>query len=151
MPANSDPIYSRAPDIQSPGSVVGPTANTAQDGTSSSTSMSQVGQMDATNGGFLKRIRFQAVGSPAASVARIFLCSVTGAFTMGTNNTAANTFLVGEVQLPAVTLSQTAPSQPVDFVLNEAVPAGWRVLVSFGASTGAAGTGYEVTMFAGKY
>lgn len=151
MSANVQPIYTRAPDVQACNAVVGPTANTAQDGTSSSTSMAQVAQADVDNGSFVKRIRFQSVGSPAATVARIFLCSVTGAFTIGTDNTASNTFLVGEVQLPAVTLSQTVPSQPVDFVLNEAVPAGWRVLVSFGTSTGAAGTGYRVTMFGGKY
>jgi hypothetical protein len=151
MPANIDPIYVRAPDVQAADAVIGPTANTAQDGTSSASSMHQVAQADSVNGSFIKRVRFQPVGSPAATVARIFLCSVTGAFTMGTSNTAANTFLVGEVQLPAVTLSQTVPAQPVDFVLNEAIPAGWRVLVSFGTSTGAAGTGYRATMFGGKY
>jgi hypothetical protein len=151
MPANTDPIYSRAPEVLASGAVIGPTANTAQDGTSSSTSMYEIGQMDQTNGGFLKRLRFQPVGSPAATVARIYLCSVTGAFTMGTSNNAANTHLVGELQLPAVTLSQTVPAAAADFMLNEAVPAGWRLLVSFGTSTGAAGTGYKVTAFGGKY
>ena len=113
--------------------------------------MYEVGQMDVDNGGFLKRLRFQPVGSPAATVARIYLCSVTGALTMGTTNGPSNTFLIGEVQLPAVTLSQTVPAAFADFMVNEAIPPGWRILVSFGTSTGAAGTGYRVTAFAGKY
>lgn len=151
MSANVQPIYTRAPDVQAANAVIGPTANTAQDGSSSSTSMYLVAQADATEGGFFKRLRFQPVGSPAATVARIYLCSETGAFTMGTSNTSSNTFLIGELQLPAVTLSQTVPAAAADFMLNEAIPPGWRILVSFGTSTGGAGTGYRVTAFGGKY
>lgn len=151
MAANIDPIYVRAPDFMAANAVIGPVANTAQDGTSSATSMYLIGQVDTVNGGFIKRLRFQPVGSPAATVARIYVCTATGVITIGTTNVASNTHLIGEVQLPAVTLSQTVPAQPVDFVLNEALPAGHQILVSFGTSTGAAGTGYKVSAFGGDY
>ena len=153
MAANTDPIYSKVGDVQSlNGAVAGPTANTAQDGTSSATSMYSVYQADATNGGWLYGINFASVGSPAATVARIYISSITGALTMGTTNTAANTFLIKEVTLAAVTLSQTAASAMTQFVpINQMIPPGYRILVSFGTSTGASGTGYVVTAFAGKY
>jgi hypothetical protein len=152
MPANTDPIYSRLGDIQSlNGAVAGPTANTAQDGTSSATSMYSVFQADATNGGYVYGVNFASAGSPAATVGRIYVCTVTGALTIGTSNTAANTFLFKEVTLPIVALSQTAAGQDIFVPINLALPAGYRILVSFGTSTGAAGTGYVVTAVAGKY
>lgn len=159
MAANTNPIYSRQGDVQSvagignptAGLIVGPTANTAQDGTSSSTSMAVAFQADATNGSYVQKMRFRAVGSPAATVARIFICSVTGALTMGTTNTASNTFLYEEISLPSVTLSQTIQSPTFEVPLGFALAAGYRLLVSFGTSTGAAGTGYSVVTIAGDY
>lgn len=150
MPANIDPIYSRTADIQSGGgAVIGPNANTAQDGTGSN--ITAVYQADPTNGGYLQRLRFRAAGSPVATVARIFICSVTGAFTPGTSNTSANTWLWDEVTLPAVTLSQVAQSNPLELPMNLPMPPGYRILVAFGTSTGSAGTGWVVTAAAGKY
>lgn len=153
MAFNTDPAYSKAGDIQSlNGAVAGPTANTAQDGTSSATSMYSVFQADTTNGGWLTGLQLSPVGSPAATVMRIFVCTVTGALTIGTSNTAANTYLIKEVTLTSVTLSQTAAAAMNQFVpMNIMIPAGYRILVSFGTSTGAAGTGYVVTAIAGKY
>jgi len=152
MAGNSDPIYSKIGDIQSlNAAVAGPTANTAQDGTSSATSMYSVYQADATNGGWLSGVNFQSAGSPAATVARIYISSITGALTMGTTNTAANTFLFKEVTLPVTTLSQTAAAPNFYVPMNIMMPAGYRILVSFGTSTGAAGTGYVVQAIAGKY
>lgn len=151
MPANTSPIFTRAADIQLANAVLGPTANTALDGTSSATSSAIIFQSDTTEGGFVQKVILKSVGSPAATVARIFVCSVTGAFTMGTSNTAANTRLVAESTLPAITVSQTAASPQFEIPLNFALPAGWRLLISFGTSTGAAGTGYSVTVVGGKY
>jgi hypothetical protein len=150
MAANLDPIYSKAGDIQSGGgAVIGPNANTAQDGTGAN--ITSVFQADTTNGGFIQRLRFRSAGSPAATVARVYVCSVTGAFTPGTSNTAANTWLIDEIALPAVTVSQTLASNPFDVPLNFALPAGYRLLVSFGTSTGSAGTGWVVTGIGGAY
>lgn len=149
MPANTNPIYSKSGNISSYGSVIGPTANTAQDGTGSA--IYPIWQADATNGGLLQKLVARSVGSPATTVMRIYICSVTGAFTAGTSNTAANTWLYDEITLTTQTLSQVAASLPWEKAMNIMLPAGYRILVSFGTSTGAAGTGYSVVGVGGNY
>jgi hypothetical protein len=151
MAANTDPIFTRTADVQIGGAVIGPTANTAQDGTSSSTSMYALFQADATEGGYVQRVTVKAVGSPAATVMRLYLSTITGSLTMGTTNTVANTSLIGEMTLPAITLSQTAATPQFEWPINMAFPPGYRLLASFGTSTGAAGTGYICNVIAGKY
>ena len=147
MPANTAPIYSALADVQVGGSILGPTAVTAQDGTGSLVQIFQAG----ANGSFVDSIILKAAGSPAASVARVFFCSATGAFTSGTTNTAANTACVAEASLAAVTLSQTAASNDVVIPIRRAIPANTKLLIGFGTSTGAAGTGYSVVTFGGDY
>lgn len=157
MANNRVPIAIVQPSVQwLNGAVAGPTANTNQDGTSSSTSSYLVAQArDATptdRDMWASHILLKSAGSPAATVARFWLYTgSSGSFTMGTSNTAANTFPLGELTLPAITSSNSAASP--DFVkpLNFIVPAGNRILVSFGTSTGAAGTGYVLTFFGGFY
>ena len=149
MSANTNPIYSRQPDVQVGGAVLGPSANTALDGTGANTT--SIFQANTTEGGFVREVRLKAVGSPAATVARLFVCTVTGAFTPGTSNTAANTALVSEIALPAITQSQTAATPDFSIPLNMPLPPGYRLLLTFGTSTGAGGTGYAVTTFGGRY
>lgn len=146
---NTDPVYPKEVDVQLGAGVLGPSANTAQDGTGAN--ITSVWQADATNGGFIWRLLLNSVGSPAATVLRVFMCSVTGAFTPGTSNTASNTNLIAELPLPAVTLSQTVNGPPLLLNLNLPVPPGYRILVSFGTSTGASGTGWVVTPVGAKY
>lgn len=151
MAANTAPIFTRLGDPQVGGAVIGPTANTNLDGTSSSTSSTLIYTSDATNGSYVQKVILKAVGSPAASVARVFLCTATGALTMGTTNTAANTSLIGEVAVPAITVSQTAASPQFEIPINIALGLDQKLLLAFGTSTGAAGTGYASTVVAGKY
>ena len=151
---NNDPIYSKAGDIQSgqslnSGTILGPTANTSTDGTGN---CYPIFQSDATNGGYVQKIRFKPVASPSGpTVARIYICSATGAFTPGTTNTATNTWLYDEITLPTVTLSQTAATAVWEMPCNFALPPGYRLLVSFGTSTGSAGNGWSINVVAGKY
>lgn len=149
MPSNTDPIYTRAPDLQGAGAIIGPNANTAQDGTGAN--ITSIFQADATNGGFAQKILFKAIGSLAATVIRIFLHTTTGAFTPGTTNTAANTFLIREFTAAAWTASNTTSSPDIEIALNFPIPAGMRLLAAFGTSTGAAGNGYNPVTVAGKY
>lgn len=143
--ANTDPIFSKIGDIQSNGALIGSTANTAQDGTGT---LYPVFQGDATNGGFIQKLIARSVSTTAATVMRVFLSSITGSWT---GNTAANTWLIQEVTLPAVTVSQTAAANHIEVPLNFALPPGYRIVVSFGTSTGAGTTGYVVTGIGGKY
>lgn len=145
MPANTSPIYSIAGDVQSvaqnnSGLVVGPTANTALDGSGTLYKLFTAG----ANGSYVQKVRFRPVGSPAATVCRVFISS-------STTTSATNTWLYDEITLPAVTLSQTAATSVFELPMNFALNASYLLYVTFGTSTGAAGTGYSVVCVAGDY
>ena len=69
MAGNQAPIYSRVGDIQ--GSVILTTA--ANDYTGNNINNTIVYQADPTNGGFIQRLRFKALGTNVATVARIYI------------------------------------------------------------------------------
>ena len=145
MPANTSPIYSIVGAVDSvatnnSGLVVGPTANTAQDGSGTLVKAFTAG----TNGSYVQKIRFRPVGSPAATVCRVFISS-------SSSTSATNTWLYDEITLPAVTLSQTAASSVFELPLNIALDPSFLLYVTFGTSTGSAGTGYSIVTIAGDY
>lgn len=148
MAAGTAPIFGRTPDVQLGGAILGPTAVTATDGTGSLVSIFQA---DATEGGFVDSITLKASGSPAGTVIRIFLCTVTGAFTSGTSNTAGNTSLIAEATCAAITGTNTAATNDITIPIRRPINAGYRLLFGSGTSTGAAGTGYATTTWAMKY
>jgi hypothetical protein len=150
MPANIYPVFSRTWDIQlAAAAVIGPNANTATDGTGANTSV--IFQADTTEGGFVYKVVFKPIASPAATVIRLFYCSATGAFTAGTTNTAANTSLLSELSTVAWTASNTAASPQYEIPVMMGLPPGTRLLATFGTSTGAAGNGFNPLVIAGKY
>lgn len=150
MAANRNPIFPRTPKIRLGGAVLGPSANTALDG--SGANVTEIWQADSAEGSLVKTVSLKPVGSPAATVARVFICSHTGSFTPGTSNTAANTSLFRELSLQAITQSQTAASPNFDIDLGPLfLEAGFRLLLAFGTSTGAAGTGYAVSVHGGSF
>ena len=145
MPANTSPIYSIVGATDSvatnnSGLIVGPTANTSQDGTGTLYKLFTAG----SNGSYIQKIRFRPVGSPAATVCRVFISS-------SSTTNATNTWLYDEITLPAVTVSQTAASSVFELPLNFALDPNYLLYVTFGTSTGAAGTGYSVVTIAGDY
>ena len=145
MPANTSPIYSIVGATDSvasnnTGLVVGPTANTAQDGSGTLVKAFTAG----TNGSYVQKIRFRPVLSPAATVCRVFISS-------SSTTSATATWLYDEITLPAVTVSQTAASSVFELPLNIALDPSYLLYVTFATSTGAAGTGYSVVTIAGDY
>jgi len=145
MPANTAPIYSIVGATDSvasnnSGLVVGPTANTALDGSGTMYKAFTAG----SNGSYVQKMRFRPVGSPVATVARVFISSST------TTSTTA-TWLYDEITLPAVTQSQTAASSVFELPINVALDPSYLLYVTFGTSTGSAGTGYSVVTIAGDY
>ena len=145
MPANTSPIYSivGATDsvaFNNAGLVVGPTANTALDGTGTMYKAFTAG----ANGSYVQKIRFRPVGSPAATVARVFISS-------SSTTSATATWLYDEITLPAVTLSQTSASNVFELPVNVALDPNFLLYVTFGTSTGATGTGYSIVTIAGDY
>lgn len=149
MPINTDPIYVGKPAVSQGGAILGPSANTAQDGTGAN--ITRIFTADSTYGSRIDKIVFKSVGSPAATVIRVFYYSGTGTFTPGTSNTAANTTMIAEATAPVITTSNTVAQNPIEIPLNINIPPGTGLLVTFGTSTGAAGTGYAVTVFGGDY
>lgn len=149
MAANTSPIFSRTWDIQTAGAIIGPSANTATDGTGAN--ITRVFTADATEGGFVYKVIFKAIGSPAATCIRLFYCSDTGAFTPGTTNTAANTSLIGEISTVAWTASNTAASTVYEIPVMMGLPASTKLLVTFGTSTGASTNGFNPVVMGGKY
>lgn len=145
MPANTSPIYSIVGATDSvasnnTGLIVGPTANTAQDGTGTLYKLFTAG----SNGSYVQKIRFRPVGSPAATVCRIFIST-------STTTNATNTWLYDEITLPAVTVSQTAASSVFELPLNFALDPNYLLYVTFGTTTGSTGTGYSIVCIAGDY
>ena len=69
MAANTAPIFSKVGDIQGGVTLI----SAAADYTGASVNNSIVFQADATNGGFLQKLRFKAIGTNAATVARIYI------------------------------------------------------------------------------
>jgi hypothetical protein len=151
---NNDPIFSRVGDIQqsslAAATLLGPTANTAQDGTGT---IYPVFTADATNGGFLQKLMCQPISTVAATVMRVFISDSGLTVTSGAlvSNTSANTHLINEFTMPAVTVSQVQAAPHIELMMNMAIPPGMRICVTFGTSTGASTTGWNVTSVAGKF
>lgn len=138
MPANTQPIFSSLGDIEW-GATALTTQNTAKDGTGT---VLTVFTADATNGGFVQRIRFRAAGTNIATVARVFINNGSA------NTTPANNILYDEITLAATTLSEVAALAVYELPLNFALPPGYKLNVTLGTTVAA---GYYVSVIGGKY
>ena len=138
MAANTQPIFSSAGDVAW-GATAITTANTFKDGTGT---VLTVFTADATNGGFVQRIRFRAAGTNIATVARVFINNGS------VNSTPANNILYDEITLPASTLSEVAALPVNELPLNFALPAGYKLNITLGTTIAA---GYYVSVIGGKY
>ena len=145
---NTLPIYVGTPDISLVGSIVGSSANTATDGTGANTYLVFTA---GASGSFVYKVILKSIGTTAATVARLWYCSATGAFSAGTTNTAANTTMVAELTLAAFTASNTTASPQYEIPVNFPIPANTKILITFGTSTGAGTTGFNPLCIAGDY
>lgn len=137
--ANNQPIFSKIGDIQWSSTSVS-SANITKDMTTGTTY--SVFTADATNGGYVQRIRFRPLGTNQATVARIWINN--GSAT----NTAANNILFDEVSLAASTISETSATSLTELPLNFALPPAYKIFVTLGVTASA---GYAVSVIGGKY
>ena len=140
MAGNSTPIYSKVADWQWVGGIT--TANTTKDLTAGTSYL--VFTADATNGGYVKKLRVRHVGANAsATVLRVFINN--GSAT----NVSTNNILFDEIGIAAnTTVSEISASTNYEVPINEALPPGYKIYVTIGtAITG----GLAVTAVAGKY
>ena len=149
MTANIDPIFPIAWNLGGAGAVIGPNANTATDGTGANTTA--IFTAGSTNGSFIDQVILKAVGSPAATVIRLWWLNDTGAFVAGTTNTIAKTFMLDELATAAFTASNLLASPQYIFSVKKGIPASTKLLMTFGTSTGAAGNGFNPLVIAGDY
>lgn len=142
MPANFSPIYTRVGDIQWVTTGYMTAANTTADLTSGTTYLAFTA--DATNGGFLRSLRFKATpaGNTTATVARVWINNGS------TTGTAANNTLFGEITLPLTTATGTAATAEYEYPMNVALPPAYAVYLTIHT---ASANGWKVTAVAGKY
>lgn len=139
MAANQNPIFSRVGDIQWNTTAI-LAANTTTDLTTGTSYL--IFTADATNGGYVQKLRFRSLGTNAATVARVWINN--GA----TIATAANNILWDEASLAISTVSQTSALALYELPLNVALPAGYKLYITLGTVVAA---GYDCIAIAGKY
>jgi hypothetical protein len=138
MAANTTPIFSKLGDIQWINTVL--TANTTTDLTAGTSYL--VFTSDATNGGYVQKLRIRPLGTNIATVMRVWINN--GSAT----TSAANNTLYDEISLAASTVSQTSALALYELPLNFALPAGYKIYVTLGTTVAA---GFDVISVAGKY
>jgi hypothetical protein len=131
--ANTNPIFQRLGDVSNNTTTgFGGTLLTATgDYTGVSTNYVLVFTADATNGSWLERLRFKAIGTNVASVARIFINNGS------THTTAANNAFYGELSLPATTASNTSGTVDLDYPLGFAINPGFTIYAGLGTTVAA--------------
>lgn len=144
---NTNPIYTRVGRIggfssaDGNGGTAGPlkTANTARDGTGT---VLTVFTADATNGSFIKSIRFRSAGNCTTTVARIFVNNG------GVNSTLGNNILIDEITLSGTTATNIAAVSPYELRLDMAIDPGFKINVTLGTTVT---DGYFVSVITGDY
>jgi hypothetical protein len=125
---NTDPIFSKQGNT---GAVKITAANVKNDGTGTIGTDIFKAFTAGASGAFVQKVRVTLSASTAATattatVFRVYISSITAGAT-----TNADTFLWGEVALPAQTADQTTTAtNAVEIPLGFALPANWTVLVS---------------------
>lgn len=150
---NNDPIYSRSGDVQSsaPTALIAAVNASLYDGAGTiGTDIYKVWQADATNGGFLQRVRVKYVSnSTTASNACVMKFFISSAASGSTTNT--NAFFFDELVLPSTgTLTTTTAAVTYDIPFNFALPAGWTVLVKITVAQPSS-SGFIATGIGGAY
>ena len=139
MAANSNPIFTRIGDIQWSTTPI-LAANTTTDLTGGTSYL--VFTADATNGGYVQKLRFRALGTNVATVARVW---INNGLTVAT---AANNILFDEISLAISTVSQTSALAVYELPINTAIPPGYKLYITLGTAVAA---GYTCTTIGGKY
>jgi hypothetical protein len=141
---NSDPIATRVGCTSADGTTVFSVAlvTATADYTGVSANHAKVFTADATNGGFIARLRFKATGTNTASVARVYINN--GA----THATATNNTFYGEISLPGTTATNTAATADIDYPMNFALDPAFQIWVGLGTTVAAS---WICTAIGGKF
>lgn len=150
MPANTSPVFTLTPNI-GVGKVTAALTDSAGTGNITTPTLFVVCTIGA-NGSFVKKVRW----NPTASVAATTMTQTVGRVFASTKNSGAttggtDTWLLGEVNLPAVSADHsTAPTNPIELMINDVFPSGYYILVS-NHIVPAANTNWQAMCFAGDF
>lgn len=142
------PIFTRQAEVSSNSGAFGVAAfgaiviTATADFTGVSANHIEVFRADENNGGFIQRIRFKALGTNIATVARIYINNG------GLQTVAVNNVFYGEQSLPATTLNNAAATIDVDYPMNFAINPGFRIFVGVGTTVA---VGWRPTAIGGRY
>lgn len=145
MAANTAPIFTLLGQVSSDSATaMTPTFTTqAADYTGATATHNKlVFTADPTNGSYIVRLRFKAMGTNTASVARIFINNGS------VNTTAANNSFYGECSLPATTAITTVATVDIDYPMGFALNPGYRIYVGLGVTVAA---GWNCVGIGGDY
>lgn len=132
MAANTAPIFSATPSVKWTAGITAAANDYTGAGANNVTAFTA-----GSNGSFVQRLRFKALGTNVATVARVFISSGTG----------GNSFM-DEISLPAITASANTATASIDLPMNFAIPAGYTIIVGLGT---AVASGWLVSVIAGDY
>lgn len=113
--ANENPKYPKTPNVGKGGLLQ--TQNQLYDGTGANIQTVFTAGLD---GAFFERVLFKAVGTNIQTVVSIFLND-------GAGTAAANNAFIGEMMLPATTLTNTNTTPQQEFFYNKPIPAGYKI------------------------
>ena len=143
MAANTAPIFTLTPDVSTNNGTGNGAAITTATGDYTGASANYVLVHTAgANGSAIDRLRFKAIGTNVATVARIFINNGS------TNATATNNNFFGEYSLPATTASNTVGTADIDYPMGIRLPSGWKVYVGVATTVAA---GWTCIALAGQY
>jgi len=139
MAGNTAPIFSRIADIQwAKGATA---ANTTTDLTSGTIYLCFTA--DATNGGYVQRIRIRPLGTNSnATVARVWVNNGSDTTVLGNN------VLFDEISIATTSGTNSAALANYELPLNFALPPGYRIYVTLGV---AGAGGFDISVIGGKY
>lgn len=143
MAAGTTPIFSQGGDLSANGTTGQSATMTTATGDYTGVSANHVLVHTAgANGSYIKKLRFKAIGTNTASVARVYHNNGS------TNTTASNNLFYDEVTLPATTASNTSATVTIDLPMDLALKAGERIYVGVATTVAA---GWVCSAVAGQY
>lgn len=147
MPANTSPIFTLTPKVTG---VRVTAANTSSAGGGTIGTDIFLAFTPGANGSYLQKIRFSLAESTintasSAAVLRVYVS------TLSTGSTsAADTFLIQEINAASQTPSSTVSGYPIEIPLNFAIPSDRYLLVSTSVAP-ATNTTWVATTYGGDY
>ena len=141
MAGNINPIYSKVGDIQVGNTKILTTANTALDGTGT---LATIWTADATNGGYLDRVRLKPATHNAATTGT----SVRFFINDGTTPGVTTVTFIGSTTLPATTEAAATGTIDYEYPIRIMFPPGYKLLAALGTTST---NGWILCPIGGKY